>query len=177
MMLETYKRSIVSRILSNYIGLRISGVERTALVLALATAQMTGQSFVVTNVTVIDPGSARVSEHSNVVVNGRTITAIQPSGDPLPKLARRINGSGKFLIPGLWDSHVHLTKTGPLSLSLYVANGVTGVRDMGSDFQEIVGCRKDMDQVRDAGEDEILVRSLASDHDSSGSEKNFEVKP
>jgi hypothetical protein len=40
-------------------------------------------------------------------------------------------------MPGLWDSHVHLTKAGANSLALFIANGVTSVRDMGSDPAEV----------------------------------------
>jgi len=50
------------------------------------------------------------------------------------------------LIPGLWDAHVHLTKAGPLSLPLFVANGVIGVRDMGSDFREVTGWRSEIER-------------------------------
>lgn len=50
------------------------------------------------------------------------------------------------MIPGLWDAHVHLTKAGPLSLPLFVANGVIGVRDMGSDFREVTGWRSEIER-------------------------------
>ena len=48
-----------------------------------------------------------------------------------------VDAAGKFLIPGLWDSHVHLTKLGASSLPVFIANGVTSVRDMGSDLGEV----------------------------------------
>jgi Amidohydrolase family len=114
------------------------------LAMWLLAAQAAGQTSVITDVTVIDPRSGRLTEHSSVVVTGVTITAIHPALVPSPHGARRIDGQGKFLIPGLWDAHVHLTKAGPLSLPLFVANGVTGVRDMGSDFSEITSWRSDI---------------------------------
>lgn len=43
---------------------------------------------------------------------------------------------GRFVIPALWDMHAHLGMTGRTSFALYLANGVTGVRDMGSDRAE-----------------------------------------
>lgn len=43
-------------------------------------------------------------------------------------------GAGKFLIPGLWDMHVHLSKAGENTLPLFIANGVTSVRDMGGNL-------------------------------------------
>src|SRR5438094_2137604 len=46
--------------------------------------------------------------------------------------------SGKYLIPGLWDMHVHTGRRN-IFLPLYIANGVTGVRDMGGDLEEPTG--------------------------------------
>lgn len=54
-----------------------------------------------------------------------------------------IEGKGKFLIPGLWDMHVHLWETDPM-LNLYVAMGVLGVRDMGSDLVRTRKLRADI---------------------------------
>ena len=48
-------------------------------------------------------------------------------------------------MPGLWDSHVHLTKLGPSALALFVAHGVTSVRDMGSDLSEVLGWRAEIE--------------------------------
>ena len=53
-----------------------------------------------------------------------------------------VDGTGKFLIPGLWDMHVHLWESTPM-FPLYLANGVTGVRDMGSDFTRTNRWRKE----------------------------------
>jgi hypothetical protein len=53
----------------------------------------------------------------------------------------RIDGAGKFLIPGLWDMHSHNQATGTESLDLYLAHGVVGTRDMGSDLDFIIPLR------------------------------------
>lgn len=46
---------------------------------------------------------------------------------------QRIDGRGKFLIPGLWDAHVHTLRLAPQrQLPLLIANDVTSVRDMGA---------------------------------------------
>ena len=71
-----------------------------------------------------------------VIRNGR-ITGIAPIG--LIEESRNtivVNATGKYLIPGLWDMHVHTAFSDPawdekLLYPLYVANGITGVRDMG----------------------------------------------
>lgn len=81
-----------------------------------------------------------------VVVEGTQIRSVQPaSSAAIPGGARRIDGSGKYLIPGLQDSHVHLTKAGESSLALFVANGVTSVRDVGSDLEEVSEWREEIE--------------------------------
>jgi hypothetical protein len=68
----------------------------------------------------------------------------------VPSGAKVLDGTGKFLIPGLWDMHVHLAMqesyqwTKSILLPLLIANGVTGVRDMGGDFQLITALRKEI---------------------------------
>jgi hypothetical protein len=69
----------------------------------------------------------------------------------VPKDAQKINASGKFLIPGLWDMHVHLEYSGRMSLPVFLANGVTGVRDMGGDFALIKRWRAEIESGALAG--------------------------
>ena len=74
-----------------------------------------------------------------VVIDGGRIVRVGPRGAvAIPAGARVIDATGKHVIPGLWDMHVHTAVPGgePL-LGLYLANGVTGVRDMGGDFATI----------------------------------------
>jgi imidazolonepropionase-like amidohydrolase len=85
-----------------------------------------------------------------VVADGR-IEAIGPSGQvPTQKNVEIVDATGKFLIPGLWDVHVHLADdfsanwARQVSLPLLVANGVTGVRDMGGDFSIITALRREI---------------------------------
>jgi imidazolonepropionase-like amidohydrolase len=65
-----------------------------------------------------------------------------------------IDGTGKYLIPGLWDMHVHtffgdwVPGGKEVTLPLFIANGVTGVRDMGSDLEPILAAAKEIDQHR-----------------------------
>ncbi len=104
------------------------------------------QETAITDVTVINPRARSVLPHRTVIVERDRIVEIRPSsqGPPAPG-TRLISGKQKFLIPGLWDAHVHLTKAGVLSLPLFVANGVTGVRDMGSDFREVAAWRSQIE--------------------------------
>ncbi len=88
-------------------------------------------SVAFTHVTVIDGTGAPPHETMTVVVSGDRIRTIAPTPDAaIPEGARVVEAAGKFLIPGLWDMHVHMVEEGT-TLPLYLANGVTGVRDMG----------------------------------------------
>ena len=97
----------------------------------------------ITHVTLIDGTGAAAQPDMTVVVRGDRIVEIRKSAR---KIVSRgtilVDGRGKYLIPGLIDSHVHLDETGESSLALFVANGVTGVRDMGGDFAKLQAWRK-----------------------------------
>jgi imidazolonepropionase-like amidohydrolase len=105
-----------------------------------------GASVAITNVSVIDGRSPEPKSDHTVVVRGNRIVAEGLAASvTVPAGARIIDGRGKFLIPGLWDMHVHLTMPGGRDvLPLYVANGVTGVRDMASEWTPLVALRDDI---------------------------------
>jgi imidazolonepropionase-like amidohydrolase len=91
-----------------------------------------------THVTIIDMIGERPLADTTVVITGERISAVGKSGTvAIPAGARVIDATGKYLIPGLWDMHVHLSYARASALPVLVANGVTGVRDMGSDLGEI----------------------------------------
>ncbi len=103
-----------------------------ALTMALPGCQpekiQQAQTIAFTDVSVIDVRSGAVRRNQTVLIKGDRILAVGKTGTiSLPAEAEVINGNGKFLIPGLWDMHVHTAF--PEFLTLYVANGVTGVRD------------------------------------------------
>jgi hypothetical protein len=84
----------------------------------------------ITQVVVIDTETGREARDQTVIVSGEKIVDIRASGTtPAPMNARIVDGKGKYLIPGLWDMHVHGTRFDS-TLPLYIANGVTGVREM-----------------------------------------------
>ena len=114
------------------------------LAVSLTSGAQTPPRLVVLDVTVISPRQNRVVPHRNVVIEDDRIAAVVPASSRVPENARVVRAEGRFLIPGLWDAHVHLTKAGMLSLPLFVANGVTGVRDMGSDLIDIAAWRSEI---------------------------------
>ena len=94
--------------------------------------------LVLTHVTVIDTTGAPPKFDRTVVIAGDRITEIGKNGEvKIPRGARIVAASGKYLIPGLWDMHMHLSWTTSSALPLLIANGVTGVRDMGGRLSEI----------------------------------------
>jgi imidazolonepropionase-like amidohydrolase len=107
---------------------------------AIPLSQSTGPSVVVAfeNVTVIDATGAPPARGMTVTTTDKQITSIEPSAHArVPATAQRIDGTGRFLIPGLWDMHVHLTSTTEIACPALIANGVTAVRDMGGELELI----------------------------------------
>ena len=110
-----------------------------ALLLAAPALATSPGSLVLTHVSVIDATGATAQPDMTVEVRDHRIALVAASAKVrIPRDALVVDAAGKFLIPGLWDMHVH---TGPrdVYLPLYVANGVTGVRDMGGDLEEPTG--------------------------------------
>ncbi len=102
------------------------------------------------NVTVIDVTGGPSKSHQTVIVRDGRIADIGPA-EAFPdskESITRIDGKGKFLIPGLWDMHVHTVfgdwfpRGESISLPLFIANGVTGVRDMGGELDTLQQWRK-----------------------------------
>jgi hypothetical protein len=118
----------------------------TAILLlsSLASAQWkpwghSPQELVITNVNVIDTVEGALLPNRTVVIRAGRITAIAKVGliDSNPRI-QIVNATGKYLIPGLWDMHVHNADIAGawddnMLYPLYIANGVTGVRDLSRD--------------------------------------------
>ncbi len=86
----------------------------------------------ITHARVFDAVNRRMREDQTVLVVGETIAAV---GSPaIPAGAQVIDARGRTLIPGLWDMHVHLHDTDG---ALHLASGVTTVRDLGNDFDDL----------------------------------------
>ena len=116
---------------------------------AHALAQPAGP-LVITNVNVIDVVSGGVRPNQNLVVVGDRISQVGAASEVHPPAgAKPIAGEGYYLIPGLWDMHIHLrndptkpaislAKENAAVLKLFLVNGVVGVREMGGDLAESV---------------------------------------
>jgi hypothetical protein len=96
-------------------------------------------AIVVMDVAVIDGTGAPPKAGMAVVVREHRIAALGPMGQvAVPGGARVVDGRGGYLIPGLWDMHVHLGDATEAASPVFVAFGITGVRDMGSESLELL---------------------------------------
>lgn len=97
-------------------------------------------NLAISNVSVVDVDAGKIVPNQTVIIAGDRIIASGPAIKMKMFAAGQVvDGRGKFLIPGLWDMHVHIAHVS--YLPLFVANGVTGVRDMGGGlFEAADGC-------------------------------------
>jgi imidazolonepropionase-like amidohydrolase len=117
----------------------------------LANAQ-TSSVLIIRDVTVIDGTGAPAQPHQSIVIrDGKIAQIASAAGNQTPKMVgTTVDGRGKFLIPGLWDMHVHMVFGDwfpggrDVTLPLFVANGITGVRDMGGELEVLQQWRKEI---------------------------------
>lgn len=99
----------------------------------------------ITDASVLSPDGQTMLAGRTIVLDDGRIVSVTVGGAP-PANARVIDGRGKYIIPGLVDSHTHLLKS-PNDLLLYVANGVTHIRDLGGP-EERLALREQIEQGR-----------------------------
>ena len=118
------------------------------LSLPLIAVQAAAQDgiFVIRGVTLIDGIADQPLEKASVAVVDGRITGVgaddnvsAPTGTPV------VDGTGKFLIPGLWDTHAHLSYWGEDALRMLLDAGVTSIRELGGDPDEIEGWKKEIE--------------------------------
>lgn len=97
----------------------------------IGPAPTTKSPVAFTGVTVVDVDQGKLIPHQTVVITGTRITSIGKTGDvKVPAGATVADARGKYLIPGLWDAHVHVWGYPNIYYPLFIANGITGVREM-----------------------------------------------
>ncbi len=109
-------------------------------------------SIAFTHVSVIDTTGGATRPGMTVIVTGERITYVgRDDRATIPSGSTVVDASSQFMIPGLWDMHVHTFFGDDLGdsakdviLPLFIANGVTGVRDMGSDLGHIVSASREI---------------------------------
>ncbi len=126
------------------------GIARRLICFFSVSLTCLAQVSAIVNVNVVDVERGEIRAGQTVVVSEGNITAIGPSASvAAPANAARIPGEGRYVIPGLWDMHVHLrsdqakpyirmVEDNASLLDLFLPNGVIGIREMGGDIPDDV---------------------------------------
>ena len=116
----------------------------------------------ITDITVINVVNGEKESGVNVLISEEKILEIGTDVS-IPENAFQVNGTGKFLIPGLWDMHSHHEALGTESLNLYLVNGVIGTRDMGSELAFILSLRESINNKDILGPEIIAAGPILDD--------------
>ena len=123
---------------------------RVLAVALMAFASRAGaQTITIDNVTIVDVTNGRLQSGKTITVEGNRIARIE-NASAASHAAATLDGTGMFVIPGLWDMHVHayftndtarFHTTSEVMLPLFIVNGITGVRDLGSNLEATLAAR------------------------------------
>lgn len=106
-----------------------------------ATPSSSELTLVFIHVNVIDGTGAQPRLDTTVVVDHGRIAQVSDSNSKIPSNAQIIDARGKYLLPGFWDMHIHIWET-KRTFPLLIANGVTGVRNMGGYMDKLQNWRE-----------------------------------
>ncbi|MBL8272005.1 amidohydrolase family protein [Steroidobacter sp.] len=112
-------------------------------------AEPAPSSWAITNVRVVDTRTGTVGQPVDVELAGGRISAIRPAGSS-PQAMKKHDGTGRFVVPGYWDMHVHVNGNDAEKwmLPMFAVAGVTGVRDMNGDCFWASDCSESMVSMR-----------------------------
>ena len=125
--------------------MRLSNYLSFAILLWAWSARAQSLTFIHANV--VDVATGQIQPNMTVVIAGQRIARVSPFTKTLPRAGRVVDATGQYLMPGLWDMHTHVYFDGTaaagsdLILPLLLANGVTGIRDMGSELEAVLRAR------------------------------------
>jgi hypothetical protein len=124
---------------------------RISLALIALCGHLGAATVVIENVTVVDVASGTVRPHLSAVIEGERIVAVGPQGSlRVPLNARVVDGTSKYLSPGLWDMRVQL-RNPDRQLPAFLAFGVTGIRDPGGNYDQMAETRLEIQKGRAIG--------------------------
>jgi imidazolonepropionase-like amidohydrolase len=122
---------------------------RVIVPLILGSSRLFAQTLTITNATVVDVTTGALQRETTIVIDGNRIANVAPSR-PTKALGRVVDAKGAYVIPGLWDMHTHAyfgwsrDFGDTYVLPLFIANGITGIRDMGSDLDAVLRARTEV---------------------------------
>src|SRR5688572_29781572 len=120
-----------------------------AVCVLVFAVQLRAQVTTIDNVTIVDVTSGRLQARKTIVIEGQRIARIENANNAT-RAAATMDGTGMFVIPGLWDMHIHayftndtarFQSTNEVMYPLFIVNGVTGVRDLGSNLEASLAAR------------------------------------
>ena len=120
------------------------------LLLACLVTARAGEAQIlrIVNATVVDVATGELHRGSTIVVQGNRITSVGAA--TTATAGQVVDATGFYVIPGLWDMHTHAffgdrtPESRDLILPSFIANGVTGIRDMGSALEPVLRARADV---------------------------------
>ena len=103
-----------------------------------------GRDVEIRDVTIVDVVRGQLLSHKTVLIEDGIVTAVVPAKKEKTKPdADVVDGHGKFLMPGMWDMHSHITHT-DVDFPVYIANGVLGIRSMGGEQDKVFAWQKQL---------------------------------
>jgi len=123
---------------------RLLSLSSTLILLIAISAS--AQRLTITHATVVDVTNGQLHPGSTVVLDGKRILSVS-TRNSAPASGRVVDAHDRYLIPGLWDMHTHVffdhtaNDGKDLILPLFVAFGITGIRDMGSALDPVLASR------------------------------------
>jgi len=104
------------------------------LALLMACSENPDHDVVIANVNIIELETGEIIPDQSIAIDGDTISEIYSTTVQFSDSTRIVNGSGRYLIPGYWDMHVHHRWNYEDANPLLIANGVVGMREMWGDM-------------------------------------------
>ena len=119
------------------------------LLFAAASAPLAAQTLTITNATIVDVSTGTLRRGATFVIDANRIASVGRTASA-PTRGRVVEAKGMYVIPGLWDMHTHAYFGWPRDfgdeyvLPMFIANGITGIRDMGSDLDAVLRARSEV---------------------------------
>jgi len=108
--------------------------------LSKALVEKSPPALLIRGARIFDSEAAKTLPPASVLIRGNRIVAVGDEAERTAGDAQRLDATGQTLLPGLWDMHVHLGEDGDALINL--ANGITGVRDMGGEIPALIAWRE-----------------------------------
>lgn len=123
--------------------------------------QELSKDLLITNCSIIDVKSGKTICNRQILIQNGKIAAIDSIITDIPKNIKTLNANGEYILPTLWDMHIHTLSLSPqLHFPLLIANGVTGVRDMGDGDSWISDIDDNSERDKSIWEKQVLSQNL-----------------